>query len=140
MPGGKVVWHSVAHKAVACRRSGRCTAVGTGGEVLTSEFDDQHDHLLKWDETILPTKDTPIEQRPSLDSVACPSRNVCLAGGIHGPNVIIASTTDFWTHFSLDEFGGVEGAEPTIKAFGCETVNRCVAVGSTALIGERKRG
>jgi hypothetical protein len=51
--------------------------------------------------------------------------------------VVIASTTDFWKQYSFDEFGGAEGAEPTIKAFGCE--NRCVAVGSTALVGERKR-
>ena len=70
-------------------------------------------------------------------SVACPADGVCLAGGVHGANAIVASTANNWTDFSYDEIPGIEPA-PMITSFGCETVDRCVAVGSTALIGVRK--
>jgi hypothetical protein len=33
---------------------------------------------------------------------------------------------------------GIEGAAPMIKSFGCDSANRCVAVGSTSLVGVRK--
>jgi hypothetical protein len=122
-------------KAAGCTASGQCTVVGTGGEVLTSDY--AIHGLLKWTEHILPSDSAPIDARPDLDSVACPAHNFCLAGGKHGPDVIIASTTDNWTDFSYDQIPGVEGMMPTIKSFGCETVDRCVAVGGTALIGVR---
>ena len=89
---------------------------------------------------ILPRVLEPPEKRPLFKSVACPADGVCLAGGVHGPNAIIASTTNNWSDYSIDEIEGIEGATPTIKAFGCDPPDRCVAVGSTSLIGTRKRG
>jgi hypothetical protein len=107
--------------------------VGKGGVVLTSAGTD----LMRWTERILPSAHAPVAERPNLGSVACPGDGVCLAGGVHGPDAIIASTTKNWVDFTYDKIQGIEGANPTITSFGCETVNRCVAVGSTALVGHR---
>jgi photosystem II stability/assembly factor-like uncharacterized protein len=120
-------------QAVGCSPGGRCTAVGAGGEVLTSA----RTNLMHWTERVLPSAAVPPADRPLLKSVACPADGVCLAGGIHGPDAIIASTTNSWADFSYDKIQGIEGAAPTIKSFGCETAKRCVAVGSTALVGVR---
>jgi photosystem II stability/assembly factor-like uncharacterized protein len=122
-------------EAVACSPGGQCTAAGAGGEILFSDGTD----LMHWDELILPNLIEPAEKRPIFKSVACPADGVCLAGGAHGPNAIIASTTNNWADYSIDEIEGIEGAAPTIKAFGCDSADRCVAVGSTSLIGERDR-
>lgn len=121
-------------EAVGCSPGGQCTAVGGGGEVLTSDGTD----LMHWTERILPNELEPVETRPMLKSVACPASGVCLVGGIHEPNAVIASTTNNWDDFSYEEIEGIEGAAPTIKSFGCDSVNRCVAVGSTSLLGVRK--
>ncbi len=138
---GQIRWHWVTTdadpseglEAVGCSRGGQCTAVGGGGEVLTSHGTD----LMHWTELILPNDRVPVDDRPLLKSVACPAVGVCLAGGIHGPDAIIASTTNNWADFSYQQIQGIEGSAVTIKSFGCETVDRCVAVGGTALIGVR---
>lgn len=122
-------------EAVGCSPGGQCTAVGAGGEVLTSEGT----NLMSWNELVLPNERDPVDKRPLLKSVSCPADGVCLAGGIHGPDAIIASTTNNWDDFAYDQIQGIEGAAPIIKSFGCETTDRCVAVGSTALIGVRNR-
>jgi photosystem II stability/assembly factor-like uncharacterized protein len=139
---GKVRWNwrytdadpSAALEAVACSPEGQCTAVGGGGTVLTSQGHD----LMHWNELILPTRIAPGEKRPLLKSVACPADGVCLAGGIHGADAIIASTKNNWADYAYEKIEGIEGAAPTIAAFGCESVDRCVAVGGTSLIGKRK--
>lgn len=123
--------------AVGCSPGGECTAVGAAGEVWTSEGTD----LMRWTRHIVP-EDVPVDERPLLSSVACPADGVCLAGGIHGDDAIVASTRNGWKDFSYDKIPGIEGAAPTITGFGCESVDRCVAVGSTALVGvvEHRRG
>ncbi len=121
-------------EAVGCSPGGQCTAVGAGGEILTSDGT----NLMHWTELILPNLIEPAEKRPLFKSVACPADGVCLAGGVHGPNAIVASTTNNWADYSIDEIEGIEGAAPTIKSFGCDSADRCVAVGSTSLIGTRK--
>jgi photosystem II stability/assembly factor-like uncharacterized protein len=120
-------------EAVGCSPGGQCTAAGGGGEILWSDGTD----LMHWHEMILPDLVEPVEKRPVFKSVSCPADGVCLVGGVHGPNAIVASTTNGWDDYSIDEIEGIEGAAPTIKAFGCESVERCVAVGSTSLIGTR---
>jgi len=122
-------------EAVGCSPGGECTAVGGGGEVLKSAGTD----LMRWTELVLPNERAPAATRPLLKSVACPADGVCLAGGVHGPDAIIASTTNDWADFSYDQLPGIEGAAPTITSFGWETADRCVAVGSTALVGVRDR-
>ena len=141
--GGQIRWTwrytdadpSEGLEAVGCSPGGQCTAVGGGGEVLTSAGTD----LMRWTEHVLPNELEPVENRPLFKSVACPADGVCLAGGVHGPDAIIASTTNNWADFSYQKIAGIEGAAPTIKSFGCETAQRCVAVGSTALIGVRNQ-
>jgi len=140
--GGQVRWNwrytdadpSQGLEAVGCSPGGQCTAVGAGGVVLTSDGTD----LMHWTELILPNQLEPVDTRPLLKSVTCPANGVCLAGGTHVPNAVIASTSNGWDDFSYDEIQGIEGGAPTIASFGCETVDRCVAVGSTALVGLRK--
>ena len=139
---GQVRWNwrytdadpSEALEAVGCSPGGQCTAVGNGGVVLTSGGDD----LMHWNELILPSPLAPVDTRPNLKSVACPANGVCLVGGEQTPDAVIASTTNNWEDFSYDKFEGIEGAAPAIKSFGCDSVNRCVAVGSTSLVGLRK--
>lgn len=118
--------------AVACDPSGaRCTAVGKDGMVLTTSGDGVAD----WDEQTIPP-DVPIDQLPLYTSVTCPATGFCLAGGAHGVQAIVASTTNGWTDFSYDEIGDLRAA-PALAGFGCESVSRCVGVGSTVLIGRR---
>jgi photosystem II stability/assembly factor-like uncharacterized protein len=121
-------------EAVGCSPGGQCTAVGAGGELLTSNGTD----LMHWSELTLPNTTEPVATRPLLKSVACPADGQCLVGGIHGPDAVIAATTNNWAEFSYEKIQGIEGAAPTITAFGCESADRCVAVGSTSLVGERK--
>lgn len=118
--------------AVGCSPGGQCTAVGPGGEIFVSAGTD----LLHWTKHVVP-EGLPEADRPRLDGVACPANGVCLAGGIHGQDGIIVSTRDNWTDYSYDKIKGIDlqGVEPTISGFGCESVDRCVAVGSTALVG-----
>ena len=93
---------------------------------------------MHWNELTLPNKIAPGENRPLLKSVACPAYGVCLAGGIHGADAIIASTKDDWADYAYEKIEGIEGAAPAITGFGCESTDRCVAVGGTSLIGTRK--
>jgi hypothetical protein len=137
---GKVRWDwrytdaepSVALEAVGCSPGGQCTAVGKSGVLLTSDGTD----LMHWTEHILPNESEPPAVRPVLSSVACPGDGECLVGGFHGAKAFIASTTNDWADESIDEFEGIEGA-PAITAIGCKSVDRCVAVGSTSLVGTR---
>jgi photosystem II stability/assembly factor-like uncharacterized protein len=119
--------------AVGCSPGGWCTAAGKEGVVLTSA----RTNLMHWTERIIPAG-VPISDRPLWTSVACPADGVCLAGGEHGTNAVIGSTTNNWTDFSYDKISGIEGKEPKVTAFGCASVDRCVGVGSTALVGVRK--
>ena len=122
--------------AVGCSTGGLCTAVGAGGEILNSNGTD----LMSWTEQIVPDPTEPVLERPLWSSVACPADGVCLAGGVHGSDAVIASTADNWKNFAYDAIPGIEGDMPTVKAFGCESVNRCVAVGGTSLVGVRTGG
>ena len=139
---GKVRWNwrytdadpPLGLEAVGCSPGGQCTAAGAGGELLTSNGTD----LMHWSELTLPNATEPVATRPLLKSVACPADGECLVGGVHGADAVIASTTDNWADFSYEKIQGIEGAAPTITAFGCESADKCVAVGSTSLVGERK--
>jgi hypothetical protein len=95
---------------------------------------------MHWTEPIPPDLTEPVDLRPLLKSVVCPADGECLAGGVHGPDAIILSTTDSWTDHSEEKIQGIEGAAPTITSFGCESADRCVAVGSTSLVGVRAPG
>jgi hypothetical protein len=140
--GGEISWNWVATDAdpssqlaaIGCSPGGQCTAVGKDGEIMTSVGT----NLLEWQERIIPSATSIPEARPKLTSVTCPAKGVCLAGGEHGPDAIIASTTNNWLDFSYDKIQGIEGADPAVNAIGCETVDRCVAVGGTALVGVRE--
>jgi photosystem II stability/assembly factor-like uncharacterized protein len=118
--------------AVGCSHS-QCTAAGKEGVLLTSNGTD----LMHWTEHVFPNPETVPALRPEFKSVVCPADGVCLAGGIKSPKSFIASTKDEWKTWSFDELEGIEGANPTVAGFGCETVDRCVAVGGTALVGVR---
>jgi hypothetical protein len=93
-----------------------------------------------WKKHIIPEGGA-VADRPKLNAVTCPADGVCLAGGKHGTDGIIASTTDDWANYSYDKIKAIEFESspeaPEILGFGCETVNRCVAVGDTALVGKR---
>jgi hypothetical protein len=94
---------------------------------------------MDWTEhTIEPEPGTPVALLPAFKSVACPGDGVCLVGGVHGPDAIISSTKDNWTDWTYEKIEGIEGASPTVAAFGCETVNNCVGVGGGSLVGARK--
>jgi hypothetical protein len=118
--------------AVACSPAGnQCTAVGKAGMVLTTT----PDSVLDWDEQTIPPN-VPVDELPLYTSVTCPATGFCMAGGAHGPQSIVASTTNNWADYSYDEIGDIRAA-PAISGFGCESINRCIAVGSTVLVGVR---
>jgi hypothetical protein len=119
--------------AVGCAPGGECFAVGAGGEVLKS----QKTHLMDWDEFVLPSPTVVPALRPDFSSVECPADGVCLVGGTHGDKAVIASTTSDWADYSIDEIVGVEGAAPSVEGIGCESVDKCVGVGGTSLVGVR---
>jgi photosystem II stability/assembly factor-like uncharacterized protein len=122
-------------EAVGCSPDGQCTVVGSEGMILTSEGHD----LMHWKETVVPSELKPDEDRPVLKSVACPADGVCLVGGGHGAKVVLATTTNNWADYSYDDLEGVEGKEPTLSGFGCESAFHCVAVGATVLVGTRAK-
>ena len=138
---GKIRWNwrytdadpSETPEAVGCSKGGLCTVAGPGGMVLASNGAD----LMNWTEHILPEATTPVGLRPDFKSVACPDDGVCLVGGLKLPNAIIASTKNNWADWTYEKIPGIEGVTPTVAAFGCETVNRCVGVGGTSLVGTR---
>ncbi len=119
---------------VGCSPGGECVAVGPSGEVLTSDGTD----LMHWNEFVLPSAAVEPALRPDFGTVACPADGVCLIGGKHADKAVIASTTNNWADFSIQEIAGIEGASPAVEAFGCESVDRCVGVGGTSLVGSRK--
>jgi len=41
--------------------------------------------------------------------------------------------------YSYETLAGVEGKEPTLSGFGCESAFHCVAVGATVLVGTREK-
>jgi photosystem II stability/assembly factor-like uncharacterized protein len=138
---GQISWHwrfadfepSAELAAVGCSKN-QCTAVGKDGVIATSDGAD----LRHWTEHILPSPTTPIGLRPEFKSVVCPADGVCLAGGIQPPRSLIISTKDNWENWSSDELEGIEGANPTVAGFGCETIDRCIAIGGTSIVGVRK--
>lgn len=118
--------------AIGCDPTGvQCTAVGKQGMVATTDGDG----LLDWSEQRIPPN-VPIDDLPILTSVSCPAAGFCIAGGTHGPEAVVASTTNGWADFSYDEIDGLRGAI-AVNSFGCESVDRCVAVGDGVLIGVR---
>jgi hypothetical protein len=121
-------------EGVGCSPEGECTVVGTEGVILSSKGTD----LMHWKETILPSALGPDEDRPDFKSVACPANGECVVGGKHGAKVVLASTTNDWADYSLQTLAGIEGKEPTLSGFGCESAIHCVAVGATVLVGTRK--
>jgi photosystem II stability/assembly factor-like uncharacterized protein len=121
-------------EGVACSPGGQCTVVGTEGMVLSSEAGG----LMKWKELQLPEHLPAKEVLPAFKSVACPANGTCLVGGKHGAKVVVATTENDWADYSMQELQGVEGAEPTINAFGCETTRHCVGVGGTVLVATRE--
>jgi photosystem II stability/assembly factor-like uncharacterized protein len=138
---GQISWHwrfadfepSAELEGVGCSQD-ECTAVGKGGLIATSNGTD----LRHWTEHILPTPTTPIGLRPEFKTVTCPADGVCLAGGIQPPKSLIVSTKDNFENWSADELEGIEGANPTVAGFGCETIDRCIAIGGTSIVGVRK--
>ncbi|HEX3736228.1 MAG TPA: sialidase family protein [Solirubrobacterales bacterium] len=140
---GKIRWSwryadvdpSKTPEAVGCSTGGWCTVAGPEGMVLASEGA----NLMEWTEHIIKeTPKTPEAERPAFKSVACPGDGVCLVGGVHGPDAIISSTKNNWNDWTYEKIEGIEGASPTVSAFGCETVNGCVGVGGGSLVGTRK--
>ncbi len=122
--------------ALACSPAGQCTAVAPDGVVLASQGD-----LKKWTKHVLPDPETPVSDRPLLNSIACPAADFCVAGGKLKADAIIVSTRDNWDNFTLDKVPPIgPGGSPTIKGFSCETPHRCVAVGDTVLVGVAPRG
>ena len=94
---------------------------------------------MHWKETVVPSAVGPDEDRPVLKSVACPASGVCLVGGTHGAKVVLATTTNGWADYSYETLAGIEGKEPTLSGFGCESAFHCVAVGGTVLVGTRAK-
>jgi hypothetical protein len=121
--------------AVACDPTGaQCTAVGMEGTVLTTIGGS----LLNWTAHQFPQLPPPVPEDalPTYTSVTCPQAGFCMAGGAHGVQAIVASTTNNWADYSYDEIGDIR-ASPILAGFSCVTLNRCLAVGSTALVGIR---
>jgi hypothetical protein len=122
--------------AVACDPTGsRCTAVGEAGTVMTTTGDG----LMDWSSQQIPPLDPPkttVSDLPTYSSVTCPQAGFCMAGGAHGPQAIVASTTNNWADYSYDQIGDIRES-PILSGFSCVSINECLAVGSTALIGLR---
>lgn len=119
--------------AVGCSATGtQCTAAGVSGEILTTQ------DLMNWTQMTIPVGKT-VSQLPAYTSVTCPATGFCMVGGKHGVQPVVASTVDNWATYSYDEIADVRvtSAAIGVAGFGCESVNRCVAVGDTALLGLR---
>ncbi len=118
--------------AIACAPDGsQCVAAGAAGAVLLTTPGD----LNNWTEVILPV-DTPVGSLPVYNSATCPVNGFCMVGGLQGKQTIVTSTTDSFSTYSYDKIGDLR-TQPGVKGFACETLNRCVAVGSTVLLGLR---
>lgn len=118
--------------AIGCVPNSRqCVAAGAAGEVLTSRDAD----LMNWAQQTIP-QNVPVSALPVYSSVTCPSAGFCMVGGKHGAQTIVTSTLDGFATYSYDAIGDLRAA-PGVSGFGCESVNRCIAVGSTVLLGLR---
>jgi photosystem II stability/assembly factor-like uncharacterized protein len=132
--GGTVSWSWIASDAdpsdplngIACSSASSCTAVGFGGEVMTTT----DPALLHWSEKKIGTG--PPTDRPPLKAVACPADGVCVAAGERG---FVATTTTNWGTWSVDQIGGVP--KPGIAGIGCVSLRRCILVGDTVFAGTR---
>ncbi|MDO8730998.1 MAG: hypothetical protein Q7L55_00245 [Actinomycetota bacterium] len=118
--------------AIACSPDGaQCVAAGAAGAVLVTTPGD----LNNWTQMTLPV-DTPVGSLPVYNSATCPVNGFCMIGGLQGKQTIVTSTVDNFASYSYDKIGDIRD-QPGVKGFGCESVNRCVAVGSTVLLGLR---
>ncbi len=118
--------------AIGCSPDGRqCAAGGVSGEILNT----QGGNLLDWAQQTIPAN-VPVSELPDYSSVTCPSVGFCMIGGKHGAQSVVASTLTNFVTYSYDEIGDIRAA-PGISGFGCVSVNQCVAVGSTVLLGIR---
>ena len=120
-------------EGIGCDPTGaQCTVTGKDGLLLTTTTDPMHWRAVKLfaDTKAWPTK-------PDLKGVSCVQPGVCLVGGGTGITSYVFSTTDNWATYAVDTFAGVQGAELRVLGFGCESVNRCLGVGSSAFVGER---
>ncbi|MDD2858526.1 MAG: sialidase family protein [Candidatus Nanopelagicales bacterium] len=118
--------------AIGCSPDGRqCAAVGKAGEILTTA----DASLLNWSQQTIPAN-VPVDELPDYTSIDCSAPGFCMAGGKHGAASIVTSTLTFFADYSYDQIGDLRAA-PGVSGFGCATVNRCIAVGSTVLLGLR---
>ena len=118
--------------AIGCVPNARqCVAAGRGGEILTSRDGD----LMNWAQQTIP-QNVPVSDLPEYTSVTCPSAGFCMVGGKHGAQTVVTSTLDGFATYSYDAIGDLRAA-PGVSGFGCESANRCIAVGSTVLLGLR---
>ncbi|MDO9486089.1 MAG: hypothetical protein Q7K25_08540 [Actinomycetota bacterium] len=118
--------------AIACTADGtQCVAAGEQGKVLVTQPND----LMNWTELTLPVN-TEVAILPSYLSATCPATGFCMIGGLQNKQSIVTSTVDNFKTYSYDKIGDIRN-DPAIKGFACETLNRCVAVGSTVLVGVR---
>jgi len=109
-----------------------CTAVGGNGQVWTTT----DPTFMHWEEHSIATQEV-VDDRPALTSVTCPAAGYCLAAGAHAGSAYIATTQNFWASYTEDAIDGIESASPTINAILCPTLERCIAIGETALVGVR---
>ncbi len=118
--------------AISCTPDGaQCAAVGKAGEVMTT----QGGNLLDWSQQTIPAN-VPVDELPDYTSIDCPLAGFCMIGGKHGAFSIVTSTVDNFVTYSYDEIGDIRAAVG-VSGFGCESINRCIAVGSTVLVGIR---
>jgi photosystem II stability/assembly factor-like uncharacterized protein len=117
---------------IACSPEGtQCTAAGVQGMILTTT----NGTLMDWKEMSIP-EGAPTSKQPVYTAVACPQTGFCMVGGKQGIRYVVASTTNNWTDYSYDEVGDITN-QPSINGFACESVNRCVALGSSVFLGLR---
>jgi hypothetical protein len=144
-PSGKPRWNwrytnadpSETVSAIGCSPGfAQCTAAGKAGMIMHTVGGS----LMDWTEQTVPPN-VPVDELANFTSVTCPVASSCVVGGVHGIDIVIASTTNNWDDFSYDLVSDVRnvavGTPPGISGFGCPTVNRCVGVGNSVLIGVR---
>lgn len=118
--------------AISCSPDGNCVAVGVEGEILATRGGD----LMNWEQMTIPPTAPVGKQLPAYTAVSCPSAGFCMVGGVSGESGVVTSTLDGFATYSYDLISK-PGTTPIIKGFGCESVNRCIVVGSTVLLGLR---
>jgi hypothetical protein len=58
-------------------------------------------------------------------------------GGSQGTTTYLLSTTNNWKDDAVDKLTGVDGEEVSLHGFSCVSVNRCLAIGGSSLVGTR---